>query len=48
MQQTFEETTQDYIQNNKWNISSEKTKLLISQDKNIKFHNKLKEANEQA
>jgi hypothetical protein len=30
MQQTYEETTLDYIQSNKWNISSEQTKLLIS------------------
>ena len=45
MQQTYDETTLDYIQNNKWNFSSEQT-YVVNQDKNIKLHSKIKEVNE--
>ncbi len=46
MQQTYDETTLDYIQNNKWNLSSEQN-YVLNQDKNIKLHSKIREINEQ-
>lgn len=46
MQQTYDETTLDYIQNNKWNLNSEQN-YVLNQDKNIKLHSKIREINEQ-